>query len=572
MWSKKGNEKTVRDVFLRNIGENSLEDINDWFRKSYADGYRIDHLDEAVELAEQFRNRHVTIVGDYDADGCTATSILMLALKWAGFKYVRFRIPKRFSEGFGINPVIIDEIHDGLVITCDNGVAQIEAMTKAHNKGLKIIILDHHKASVNEDGKDVLPPADVIIDPSAIQGSADFDSYCGAGLAFRFARRLLRNQDARKIGCLQALAAIGTVADVMPLREENYVIVRNGLKKLVRSDIVTSGMYSIVEANNVTSGVTAADIGFKVAPCINASSRMKDDGAKDAVELLTFDGDLFTAERMAAVMIERNNLRKQAKVKGLKDAEQKIVDECLFGNCPLMIYLPGVGEGIIGILAGNLAEKYGVPAIIMTDSENPEELKGSARSAGDYDMKQSLDHAADLLVKYGGHKGAAGLTVSKDRLVDFYNRMQQVSSDFVPVNSDDHSYDLEITEKDVPKVCEEVQKYAPFGEGNPAPVFKITGFVTMPVMGKYSKEMGDGSIVKLQSNHCSAIGYNHAGDCMKPMKMPKKVTLYGTISYNNFGGASEPQIEYAECDIEEHQERTSSLAAKLRARAVAAST
>jgi len=190
---KRGNEISIKEVVLRNLNLDSIEDVNDWFRKSYSGGYWIKHLIAAVRLALQFIYKKVTIVGDYDADGVDATAILFLALKWFGFKNVSYIIPTR-KQGFGINCEIIDSIDEGLVITCDNGIAGIEPIKKAKEKGLTVIILDHHEPVRDKKTKElILPPADIIIDPK-VPGSCEFSGYCGAGLAYRFAAELLKEQ------------------------------------------------------------------------------------------------------------------------------------------------------------------------------------------------------------------------------------------------------------------------------------------------------------------------------------------------------------------------------------------
>ena len=151
-WKKNGTAQSVQDVFLKNIDAKNTDEVNGWFQKSYENNYRIDLIPDAVAFTKQYKNKRVTIIGDYDADGCTATAILYLALKWADFQDVRYRIPKRFSEGYGLNPVIIDEIETGLIITVDNGIGQFDAIQKAHDKGLKVIVLDHHLPSVDDKG------------------------------------------------------------------------------------------------------------------------------------------------------------------------------------------------------------------------------------------------------------------------------------------------------------------------------------------------------------------------------------------------------------------------------------
>lgn len=562
----------VKEVFERNIGA-TTDEINGWFKRFYANEWRLDDIVKAVDIVLGFKDKPVTIVGDYDADGVTSTTILYLALKAAGFSDVRKRIPLRFSEGFGINPKIIDEIKEGLVLTCDNGVAQVDAINKAKAKGLTVVIIDHHEPARDTDGNITLPDADCIIDPNAIEGQADFNGYCGAGLSLKFARAL--GEKLGKPNLYQAflgLAAIGTVADVMELRMENYVIVRQGLKKLVDSRFCTTGLSALVSAcaGNV---VTAKDIGFKIGPVINAASRMRDDGAMLAADLLAFNGDINTAIRKTEQLCGLNDVRKGKKREALAAAEKQIADECMFGDVPLVLYLPGVPEGVIGIVAGNLCEKYAVPAIVLTDSDEEGVLRGSARSCGNCDIKAELDKVnaenSDVFAsKYGGHKGAAGLSIKKDQLETFRAIISNnLSSTFVNDEAGNDEYDIEISASELAEAITELAKYEPFGEGNAAPVFKVSGFTVVPSYGKFVSFLGDGTIAKIcGQNETEAIGFDMKGRFEKD---PKNLDLLGSLSVNRFGGKSRIQVEFTDFADKGVEEKETPLALKLRSMALA---
>ena len=564
-WIKRGSEKTVEEVFLRNIGVNSTADVNAWFQKSYDDKYRIERMTEAVNFSCMYKDKTVSIIGDYDADGITSTSILYLALKRAGFKDVRMYIPKRFSEGYGINMTIIDKISSGLIITCDNGISQTEQVNAAKEKGLGVIILDHHQPLVI-DGDIVLPDADVIIDPNAIPNSADFNGYCGAGLCYKFAKALLPGDEHKGFhNVLLGLAAIGTVADVMELREENYVFVRNGLKRLVRSDCCTTGTYALISALDLSKHLDAKDIGFKIGPTINASSRMKDDGAMDVVELLTYQGPFQEAVKKAERLIEVNERRKKVKKEGIERAEKVIESECLYGDVPLVVYIPEIGEGIIGIIAGNLCEKYKVPTVVLTSTETGDILKGSARSCGNYNIKEQLDNVSDLLEAYGGHEGAAGLSLKKENLDGFRAAITAISGDFEYESLDVQYYDLEIEASDIAQYINQLEKYAPFGEGNPAPVFKITGFSVVPRYGSYFKTVADTG-VKLFNADTTAVGFDMIDRFKEPYKL---LDFVGTLSDNYFMGSITHQIEFSDFKPQEVNKTVTPLAAKLASMALA---
>ena len=559
-WHYKNEVYSIKEYFLRNMKVESLEDINDWFRKSKNHKYRIDGIKESCQLIHKFKDKQITICGDYDVDGVTATTILLLCLTWLGFEHVNYRIPKRFSEGFGINRAMIDEISSGLVITCDNGIAQPDVISYSKRKGLTVIVTDHHEpASI--DGKKILPEADVVIDPNAIDDSADFNGYCGAGIAYKLACELL-DYDILMCRKLMGLAAIGTVADVMELKEENYVIVRNGLKWVLNSSLTTTGLYALISSVGLTQHITAKDIGFKLGPVINAASRMNDDGAKEAVELLLYEGAFPNAIPMAERFVSYNEKRKLEKKDALTLARTIVDNNCLYGDVPLVIYLPFVNEGIIGIIAGVLCEEYKVPVICLTDADE-DIYKGSARSCGNYNMKTELDKVADLLIKHGGHEGAAGLSLYRNNLDELTQRLHNNARSFVPDNTISVEYDLRISAKDIPDTIEELEKYEPWGNGNPAPVFCIDSFSVMPRYGDFKSLIGnDKSIVKMYSANSTAIGFDMTEE-MKNVKQPKLLNLVGTLSDNYFNGKVEHVVEFTSFEEVSVSQKRTALAEKL---------
>ena len=550
MWIKNGNENTIEEVFLRNMQVPNLQAVNDWFRKSYAGRYRIDRLTEAVAFTKERKNRPIWIFGDYDVDGVTSTSILYLSLKWAGFTNVNYRIPKRFSEGFGVNKAMVDEVDKkSLIITCDNGVAQIEAVNYAKELGLEVIIIDHHQAAVNDDKEKIFPNADIIINPEAIDGSADFCGYCGAGLCYRFACELL---DYKKELCqkLLVLAAIGTIADVMKLHQENYVIVRNGIKTMSNQLSCTVGTYALLSALNLTNHIDAEDIGFKIGPVINAASRMNDDGAKDAIELLISEDDYFEARKKAEKLVALNNKRKEIQTDTLNKAKEIIKDNNLCGEVPMVIYIPNVHEGVIGIVAGNLCEDYKVPTIVLTDTEKEGIIKGSGRSCGNYNLKEELDECANILLNYGGHEGAAGLSLCKAHFEVLKKKLQAQADNYLYEDVQNVSYDLEISANEISEALSTMQKFAPYGEGNPSPVFRIKDFAMINKYGECKKLMGaDLSTVKIFSKDADAIGFGMAKS-MENIKNEHILSIIGNMSYNFFNGKVSNQVLFSEYEIQ----------------------
>ena len=378
-------------------------------------------LKEAVQFVK-LKLRHkvpVHIVGDYDVDGEMSTAILELALETFGGYPVHVRLPRRFSEGYGLSMKIIDEISDGLIITVDNGIAALEQVKAAKAKGLSVVVIDHHLPVRNPDTEEIiLPEADYVIDPKAIEGSM-FSEYCGAGLAYRFAKALL-TEEHPIMNNLLVFASIATVTDMVPLIGDNRTIVKEGLKHINQRD-VTFGLQILLDRLKLNH-VTEEDYGFLIGPVMNASGRMLDDGPIDVVNMVTSLADPANPEfirktmylqDLADELVERNEKRKEAVEKDLIEAENIIRKKTLMNNNPLIVYSSNFWEGTIGILAGKLAEKYQVPCLVFTKSSAKGIAKGSGRTYGNIHLKYLLDKASDLLVGYLFFKEVGKHTVYK---------------------------------------------------------------------------------------------------------------------------------------------------------------
>ena len=543
-WIKRDNCNTIAEVVSRNTGL-SIQD----FLNPKKDPY-ISNLKEAAEFirkaAQSGKNIH--IVGDYDVDGDLSSSILKMGFTEAFGKEPSVRLPRRFSEGYGLKQKIVDEINDGIIVTVDNGIAALEPIKSAKTKGLDIVIIDHHQPVKNENGEVLLPDADVIVDPHAIPGS-EFCGYCGAGLAYRLIKELIPNSP--MLVRYLVFASIATVADVMDLVGDNRTLVKNGLA-CIRKRYTTLGLNTLLNLLDLTY-IDEGDYGFKLGPIINASGRLYDDGPSDVVSLMTThvmpeeDGyreALFATAEKAQILIQRNEERKKLSKEAEKRADKIIEENHLSNTKPLILYDPLTSEGIIGIVAGQLAEKYCTPALVFTDSEKEGILKGSGRTYGTVDLKATLDTAGDLFVGYGGHPGAAGMTIKKDTISTLQKRLAKTLEgvDF-GVDPEALYYDLEIEMKDIPNMIKELKLYAPYGQGNPAPIFKIKDFNCTPVGASFYRLMGDiEQHIKLFGKDVDAVGfdmaqrYHDAGD-------PQKLNIVGTLGRNFFNGTFRNQIE-----------------------------
>lgn len=551
---KRDESKSIEDVICKNLSISSIEELD----KDVV--YVIKYLDKAAEMIFDAikKKKLITIVGDYDADGVTSSSIMYYVLKLLGAN-VKVRIPRRLSEGFGLNMNIIEEIDSGLVITVDNGIVAFEPVKRAKEKGLDVIITDHHLP----DESGMLPEADLIIDPH-LEDAADFADYCGAGIAYKLAQYL--TNDEKVLAKLSCFAAIGTVADVMPLVEDNRKIVKEGLKNMVSYGCRTTGLYSVLRAADLDTHITAHDIAFKIGPMINACGRLFDDGAMIAFNSIVYDGAY--KEEIGTELVAYNETRKQKVAEGIAAVHKNITMNCLFGDIPLVIYEPSIEEGIVGIIAGKLAEEYNVPTFVFTNSEDPNIYKGSGRTAGQVHLKDLLDSCSETLYKYGGHAEAAGVSVEKVNFDKMHDMMQDKCPELV-LDEDNKNvyYDLEIKASEIVKTCKELEKYEPYGQGNPKPVFLVKDFQLSPRYSSFYKEL-KGDTISLYGIGCSAIGFGMAPRYHE-LSDPKKLLLVGTISETFFMGRGEVKLEIEDMDASNTTFTKSLLAQQLEARAKA---
>ena len=559
-WKQTDTSKTIEEVVLRNTGYKDIVTFQNGSKAYYA----IKFLREATDMIkEAIKNKvPITIVGDYDVDGISASSILFMAIKSLG-GIVKVRLPRRISEGYGLSEKIVDEIDSGLLITVDNGIVAFDPIKKAKEKGLNVILTDHHL--LDESGE--VPCADIVIDPH-IEGTADFTDYCGAGIAYRLAKCLITNE--KLLNKLSCFAAIATICDMVPLVEENRLIVKKGLENLVTYGNRTSGLYSLLKCVDMDKIITETDIGFKIGPMINAAGRLYDDGAMKPFEILTYDGPF--DEELGKELMDINDERKEKVQNAMEAIERNIQENCLYGEYPLVIYEPNIPEGIVGILAGKIVEEKNVPTFIFTDSEDPNVYKGSARSARGLHLKDLLDKCKSedpsVFAKYGGHAEAAGVSVNASKFNDMICLLQENADEpDEVVENDTIFYDLEISANEVPDVIEQLKQYAPFGEGNPRIIFKINDYSLSPRYSDYYKVMGDsGQHIKLFSVNMNAIGFDMTSK-YQDLGEPKQLNLVGTLGTNHYRNIQEFQIEIVDMISNEKKTPKTALAAMLAKRA-----
>lgn len=477
-----GKKYGISPVLARimvNRGVKEEEQIRKYLKGTLEDLYEptlLLDMEKAVNLLLEAieRKEIIAIASDFDVDGIFSSMILYTAFKQCGAECF-VETPNRVTEGYGLNRRIVDDsLEKGakLLITCDNGIAALDAVSYAKEMGLTVIVTDHHEVPFEEqeDGsrRYIKPEADAIVNPKQKECTYPFPKLCGAGVAFKLAQVLYRKFGFAKeeLNPLLEFAAIATVADVMDLEDENRIIVKYGLKLLENTKNI--GLRAILRVNQLEEKVISAyHIGFVIGPCFNAAGRL--DTVKIALDLLMCQNER-EAEVLASELKAMNESRKSMTVKGLEQAVEKVEQSRLKEDKVLLVKLEDCHESLVGIIAGRLRELYHKPCIVFTDVE--EGIKGSGRSIEAYNMFEELLACKDLLGRFGGHPMAAGLSLPAENLVELRRRLNANTSltenDFIPVVRIDVPMPVGYISE---QFVEELELLEPFGKGNTKPVF-----------------------------------------------------------------------------------------------------
>lgn len=561
----------MKDIFKDFTGE-----------KVESKSYKIADLDNAVNLLYLNKDKPIRIIGDYDTDGMSSIIELMLLMSDLKISDVHWYIPDRELDGYGASVSIVEHIcngltlHDitapinngtGLLITVDNGIAAIDAIQRAKDLGWQILILDHHLPPKDTNGNIILPNADVIIDPHAVDCGADFIDYCGAGLVYKFAQHIkcsninnwtISDETMAKINGMAAIATIGdNVSFVLENTDgsylyDNYLIVKNGLFQLTQNAGRTTGMYCLfVGANQkYETAITVQDIGFCISPIMNAASRMETFGSTKVVDLfLQNDNDFVTAIAKAKELIEINNLRKKYTDELLPILEKRIEDNHMEDDYPIIL-TGNEGEihpGVVGLVAGRIQEKYHTAVIIFAPLSDEKTLRGSARAQKGTNMKDLLDENKELMIAYGGHELAAGISLDASKLEEFTKAIQKTAGD-KPEELFYKYYDFVITPDMVENELAIKHQYEPLGFGLPEPVYKIS-FECDLQKGIYFQILGESkTTLKLLNKHANAINFKNIIPKFTEMGEPTILTLYGSLGENIWNGNVYPQIMFTDMD------------------------
>ena len=476
-------------------------------------------MDKAVNVIRDAIEKHeeITVFGDYDVDGVTATAILLTYLRKQGAQ-VGFYIPDRHGEGYGLNIAAIEQIatHSKLLITVDCGITCAAEVARAKELGMRVIVTDHHQLGPQ------IPECEAVLNP--LLGHYPFRGLCGAGVAFKLVQAMGGTE---AIEPLWELAALATIADIVPLMDENRVIVYYGLAAMAATQ--RPGLIALMESAGVDlQKVSSSDVAFRMAPRINAGGRLA--LASRGVQLLT-TRRMDTAREIAEELNQDNIRRRELEIEIFQQADEMTRQQIDFMNeRAIVVCGEGWNPGVIGLAASRLVEKYKWPTILL--SRDGDICVGSARSIPGVNIHEAMSTCRDLFIRFGGHAQAAGLTIEAKNVPEFKRRLSEAIREqaapeaFIPTEE----YDLELELSEMTEAfVDAFSAMQPTGFGNPAPVFCVRGVHTTDVrtIGK------DGAHLRMRlaqgSDMRSAIGFR-MGD--RAANLPEVIEAIITLSIN----------------------------------------
>ncbi len=524
---------------LLNRGLSTVEDINNFLDPEFKYLENTDNFKDVDKGCKRIlraleKKENILIYGDYDVDGTTSISQFILYLNKAGAN-VNYYVPERETEGYGISEDFLNKVDSmdiNLLITVDCGISEVDSIDRINSCGIDTILIDHHQCG------EVIPRAYAVINPKQSDCPSKNKNLCASGLSYKFLlhlNRYLKINDIEDI--LLELACLGTIADIVDLIEDNRIITFNGLKNINKSKLI--GVKKLIEKAGIGDRVIEAfHIGYILAPRINAAGRM--DNAKKAIELL-LSKDEIEAERLADELENFNIFRKQTEQAIFNEAVEKIEKDFLYKKHVIVVSGNDWHEGVLGIVASRLTEKYDKPSIVISVKDDMG--KASARSLEYLNIFEALKSVSHLLVKFGGHKLAAGLTLKKlsinelsvelnkyvDKIID-KKEIQKI------VNVDSYINIDEINECLYKEIC----KFEPFGHGNPKPIFAVVDFSISDIkrVGKDKKHISFS--IKNKNVSIKVIGFDKIRLLEKILLNPQALVV--NITENEFRGNVDLQL------------------------------
>jgi single-stranded-DNA-specific exonuclease len=532
----------IREFFSWNLLElPELTDLKDLKRASA-------RLIEAMQQGEL-----IGIYGDYDVDGTTSCALLYHFFQFFGIE-VDLVQPSRFIEGYGIHPPSIDKaISDGVgvLVTVDCGITNNEAADYARERGLDLIITDHHK-----DARDEMPCAFAVVNPNRRDEPEDspLRALAGVGVAFALCLQIKKDLEAQGESCpslysLLQFVAVGTVCDLAMLNSTNLKLVRHGLKQLPQTQYPGLRIFLTPEEREFTM-TSSEKLSFTIGPMINSKGRL--DHPEMALKLLT-TADSDEAYRYYSHLEISNRERKFIQADVFKEAKEQVLRDIRSDDFKLAIVSnPEWHEGVIGIVASKLVETFKVPAIVFTMSETQGILKASARSAGELNLFECLNECSDLFVKFGGHKAAAGLSMPEENLPDLKERLNAMLAEIPLIQrTQPDLYDLELSSNEIDvQLVREIEKLEPFGMGNPKPRFKMTDFKIesyellkdIHVRWNLSSRNQQFPLKGISFNYVDKWGIPTPGEVFEAQERGESLSCFFTLGINRFRGNETLQL------------------------------
>ena len=527
------NLSNILQTILYNRGIDTYDKVKRHLYMELSDMHNPMSLKDSDKFIEGMKkaieeNHKIIIMGDYDADGVNATAIAMCALKNLNLN-VDFYINNRFVEGYGMTPLSLENIlkkhpDTKTIITVDNGIVAFDAVQQATDMGIQVLLTDHHEPREDE----VYPNAYAVVDPKRADCEYPFPEICGAGVIFKLMMLLYweLGLELDYVYELLDFLAVATVADVMTLTDENRVFVKEGLN-LIRTE--QRLFFKVLnEKMNITT-IDEETIGFSYGPAINAIGRL--DGCPSIVVEAMISEDLAFVNEICDRMVATNTVRKELSSEHEKKAEEILMAQ--EERDVIVIYEEDFKEGLVGIVAGRLCEKYYKPSIVLT--KHGDKLKGSARSIPGFDVKESFDYCSEFLLGYGGHPQAGGLALTEDNLEGFINKINDYAK--IHLNEDISrkivEYDAVLSYSDINGyTTDELAKLKPYGQGFKKPIF---GYRMDVAPRGFKEDVNGNTLILTDMYNIRVVGFRNK-DLYIDLGRPEKIAMLGCPSVNVFNG------------------------------------
>ncbi len=503
-------------------------------RKDFHNPFLMPDMEKAVDRIMKAieKNEKIIIYGDYDADGITSITVLKSFFKDIGID-ADYYIPNRLSEGYGLNKTAIEKIANNkydLMITVDCGITAVEEVELAKRKNIDTIVTDHHEVA------DELPKAIAVIDAKRKDSMYPCRDLAGVGVVFKLIQALAIKLGLKEESYLKYLdiVCVGTISDIVPLKDENRVIAKLGL--LLINQTKNIGLKSILLSAGYKN-IDSMAISFGVAPRINACGRMGH--AEKALELLLCK-NINDANRLTNELNEFNKIRQETEKSIFEEAVLKIENENLNNKNTIVVAGENWHHGVIGIVASKITEMYFKPSILLCYEDNI--AKGSGRSITGFDLHDALMKCADIIDKFGGHSMAIGITIKKENVQKFYDKIEKIASDMkvdeiIPIIQIDSKISLNNIDKEMVASLKQLE---PFGEGNKTPIFAIKNLKIDSI-----RALSEGKHLKLtlreNNTMINAIGFN-MGNLVQEYKIGDKIDVAGVLEINTFNDVDSIQI------------------------------